>query len=478
MKIRLALWLLATSLTAGYAADSKLNVLFLAVDDLGNTFGRNKPAGLRTPHIDRLIDRGVYFERAYCQIPLCNPSRASVMTGMRPDTIGVYDLDRNFRDKFPKSVTLSQLFMNNGWYSARVGKIYHYNVPASIGTDGADDPASWQHVVNPKGRDKDEEHLIVNPTPWKKISAAMSWLAADGSDKEQTDGMITTEAIKLMEQKQNEPFFLGVGFFRPHTPYVAPKKYFDMYPLGDIDLPEVPFGDRDDIPAAAIPHNIPLPNYDLPDNALRKSLQAYYANVSFIDAQVGRLLDALDRLKLMDKTLIVFWSDHGYQLGEHHLWQKRTLFDESSRAPVIIAKPNAKVRGRVCRRVVEFIDLYPTIADLAGLEVPKTAVGRSLAPLLEQPNRRWDHPAITQVVRPNNGKPIMGRAVTTARFRYVEWDGGKAGRELYDHANDVDEIHNLAADPKHASRIKNLRGLFGKKAAPLVPDEPINPKRL
>ncbi len=329
-----------------HAPAAKPNVLFIAADDLANVLGRTRPAGLRTPNLDRLAARGVFFERAYCQIPLCNPSRASLMTGLRPDTIGVFDLDLHFRTTTPNVVTLSQQFKNHGWVTQRVGKIYHYDVPHGIGTDGLDDPASWQHVVNPKGRDVTEESKITNPTPHKPVSAAMSWLAADGTDLEQTDGMIATEAIRLMEANRDRPFFLGVGFFRPHTPYVAPKSHFEAYPLDTLKLTEVPEGDRDDIPAAAIPHNIPLPDYGLPKSDLLKSLQAYYASVSLVDAQIGRLLDALDRLALSDHTIIVFWSDHGYHLGEHHLWQKRALFDESSRAPVIIALPKHRVKAR------------------------------------------------------------------------------------------------------------------------------------
>jgi iduronate 2-sulfatase len=475
--LRFALAALLLFTTVSRAAE-RLNVLFIATDDLGNVLGRTKPRGLQTPHLDRLIRRGVFFERAYCQIPLCNPSRASVMTGIRPDRIGVYDLDRHFRERAPNAVTLSQLFKNNGWFSARVGKIYHYNVPAGIGTDGLDDPPSWQQVINPKGRDVADEALIENPTPWKKISAAMSWLAAEGEDTDQTDGMIATEAIRLLEENRDRPFFIATGFFRPHTPYVAPKKYFDRYPLSGIDLPHVPFGDRDDIPRAAIPHNIPLPDYALPADALRKSLRAYYACVSFVDAQVGRLLDALDRLKLTDRTLVVFWSDHGYHLGEHHLWQKRTMFDESSRAPLIIALPQAGVKGRICRRPVEFIDLYPTIADLAGLTPPDHAQGRSLRPLLEKPDREWNHPAFSQVLRPGEGRPVMGRAVTTDRFRYVEWNGGEEGRELYDHQTDAREITNLAERPEHATTVKRLRQLFEAQVDPTVGNEPFNPNRL
>ena len=331
--------------TTGWAAD-KPNVLFIAIDDLAPALRCYGNLIAKTPHIDRLAASGVRFDRAYNQLPLCNPTRASVMTGLRPDTIKVYDLDRHFRDEVPKAVTLSQTFMRNGWWAGRVGKIYHYNVPASIGTDGFDDPPSWQETVNPKGRDKADEALIFNAEPHRKISAALSWLAADGADEEQTDGMVATEAIKMMQSKRDQPFFLGVGFFRPHTPYVAPRKYFEMYPLKDMRLPYAPKGDRDDIPTAAFAHNCPVPHYGLDELTLRKALQAYYATISFVDAQVGRLMAALDRLKLADDTIVVLWSDHGYHLGEHNgVWQKRTLFEQASRTPLIIRAPGARGNG-------------------------------------------------------------------------------------------------------------------------------------
>ena len=385
-------------LLSNLTLQAKPNVLFIAIDDLAPALRCYGNLIAKTPHVDRLAASGVRFDRAYNQLPLCNPTRASVMTGLRPDTIKVYDLDRHFRDEVPKAVTLSQTFMRNGWWAGRVGKIYHYNVPASIGTDGFDDPPSWQKTVNPKGRDKTDEALIFNAEPHRKISAALSWLAAEGTDEEQTDGMITTEAIKLMAQKRDKPFFLGVGFFRPHTPFVAPKKYFAMYPLKDMRLPYAPKGDRDDIPTAAFAHNCHVPHYNLDELTLRKALQAYYATISFVDSQVGRLMTALDELKLADNTIVVLWSDHGYHLGEHNgIWQKRTLFEQSARSPLIIRAPGMKGNGTASTRIVEFVDIYPTLTDLAGLKNPKGLEGRSLKPLLQNPLAEWNGTAITQV---------------------------------------------------------------------------------
>jgi uncharacterized sulfatase len=406
------------------------------------------------------------------------------MTGLRPDQIKVYDLDRHFRDELPDVVTLPQAFQKAGYLAARVGKIYHYNVPASIGTDGFDDPPSWNLTVNPKGRDKTDEHLITNAEPHRKISAALSWLAAVGTDEEQTDGMIATEAIRILEKNQSKPFFLAVGFFRPHTPYVAPKRYFDMYPVEQMRLPYAPEGDRDDIPTAAFAHNCPIANYDLPRPTLLKATQAYYACVSFIDAQVGRLLDALDRLELSRKTVVVFWSDHGYHLGEHNgIWQKRTLFEQSARAPLIIRAPKSKGNGQSCRRIVEFVDVYPTLTELARVKPPTNLAGRSLVPLLKDPLSKWDGYAVTQVLRPADdrlAKPVMGCSIRTDRWRYTEWAKGAAGVELYDHHSDPQEFANLAIRPDNEAKlvIKRLSPLLRAWASGAIPNTPFNPQRL
>ncbi len=481
--VRRFFWLLGW-MVGGLAtgAEPRTNVLFIAVDDLGNVLGSAGDARAATPHLDRLAATGVRFDRAYCQIPLCNPSRASVLTGLRPDATSVYDLARHFRTQRPDVKTLPQLFRDAGWFTARVGKLYHYDVPRGIGTDGLDDAPSWQQVVNPKGRDVAEEALIVNPTPGRPVSAALSWLAAEGTDEEQTDGMVATEAIRLLEARRGEAFFLGVGFFRPHTPFVAPKRYFDRHPLESMRLPESPADDRADLPAAALAHNNVVPHYGLDEPTRRRALQAYYASVAFVDAQIGRVLDALERLGLADRTLVVLWSDHGYHLGEHGgIWQKRCLFEESARAPLIVRDPRARGNGRASARVVEFVDIYPTVAERCGLQVPAGLAGRSLRPLLADPAAPWDGAAVTQILRPADARlpgPTMGRSIRTERWRYTEWNEGAAGRELYDHDADPREHRNLAALPAHAEVIRELRAKLAERARGTPPPTPFDPARL
>ncbi len=444
----------ASALSAAPA--EKLNVLFIAVDDLNTSLGCYGHPLVKSPNIDRLAARGVRFDRAYCQFPLCSPSRVSLLTGQRPDTTRVFDLQTDFRTILPDAITMPQAFQRAGYFVARVGKIFHYGVPGQIGTSGLDDPRSWQQVVNPRGRDKDEENKVVNYTPGRGLGSAMSFYAADGADEEQTDGKSATEAIRLLESRGKQPFFLGVGFYRPHTPYVAPKRYFDMYPLDAIKLPANPSDDHDDIPEPAI--NIRPNNYGLSDEQCRECTRAYFASISFMDAQVGRLLDALDRLKLADNTIVVLWGDHGYLLGEHGQWMKQSLFEESARVPLIIAAPRAKGDGQACRRIVETIDIYPTLADLAGAPRPENLAGVSLRPLLENPAAKWDRPAFTQVQR----KGFPGRSVRTERWRYTEWDHGRKGVELYDHDTDPREFKNLAKDPAYADTVAQLREMIRK----------------
>jgi uncharacterized sulfatase len=447
----IALFAVATTVLA---ATPKYNVLFIACDDLNTSLGCYGHPQAKTPNIDRLAARGVRFDRAYCQFPLCNPSRSSLLGGVRPDTCRIYENSTALRKVFPDIVTLPQLFKNNGVYVARVGKMYHYGVPGQIGTSGLDDVPSWTEFFNPSGRDKTDEADVINFTPQQGLGAALAWMEAKGNDEEQTDGKGAAQAIALLEAHKNEPFFIAAGFYRPHVPDIATKKYFDLYPLDKITLPVEPPGHVTNVPPAAL--TVKPANYGLEEEKLRTFKRAYLASVSFVDAQVGKVLDALDRLNLADKTIVVFWGDHGWCLGEHGQWQKRLLFEESARVPFIIATPDRK-KGEICPRTVELLDIYPTLAELCGLTAPKTVEGRSLRSLLKNPNASWDHPAVTQVLHAESGKPLMGYSVRTERWRYSEWDGGKAGVELYDHDADPHEYQNLAKDPKYGSQVASLK---------------------
>lgn len=441
------------SLAAG-ATDRRSNVLFIIADDLNCDLGCYGAPGIRTPHLDALAARGVRFERAYCQFPSCSPSRSSFLTGRRPDVTGVlanpaptHPLSPHFREKIPETVTLPQLFKQHGWFSARVGKLYHYGVPADIGTSSLDDFPSWGLVVNPRGRDREVEDRIVALKPGS-FGGTLSWLAdEEGTDEEHTDGIGATEAIELLEKfrRDERPFFLAVGFYRPHTPFVAPARYFDLYPSGDIALPGLSADDRARVPALA--YASARPEQDRATDAQRRAaIQAYHASTSFMDAQVGRVLAALDRLGLRDNTIVVFTSDHGYHLGDHGLWQKQSLFERATRVPLIIAAPGARGNGRSAPGVAALLDLYPTLAGLVGLAAPAYLDGVSLQAVLDDPAARPRTQAFSQAWR---GPGRAGHAVRTERWRYVEWDGGAT--QLFDLTVDQEETRNLAGRPEMAA---------------------------
>ena len=458
-----------SDLIPGWAPQSgkRPNVLFIASDDLNCDLGCFGNTVVKTPNIDRLASRGTVFERAYCQFPLCSPSRSSLMTGLRPDTTKVFDLQQHFRHVLPEVATLPQVFRRNGYFVARVGKIYHYGVPGDIGTNGLDDPASWEIVVNPRGRDKTEESKLINYTPNRGLGSSLSFLAAEGTDEEQTDGIGATATIRLLERNKDRPFFIACGFYRPHCPYVAPKKYFESIPLDTITLPEFPRSFPETVPGPALASTQPWPWFGVTEQQAREAKRAYYAAIAYMDAQLGRLLDAISRLGLSENTIVLFWGDNGYHLGELGLWMKQSVFENSARVPLIISAPGQKNRGKASRRTVELVDIYPTLTDICGLTPPSNLAGKSLRPLLDNPAGPWNKPAFSQVWRNGFG----GYSVRTERWRYTMWsiDGSK-GEELHDYSADPGELKNLAGDPAYAAIAGELRDVVRKNwAHPFLP---------
>ncbi len=433
------------------------NVLFIASDDLNHRFSAYGDSLVRTPNLNLIARRGVRFDRAYCQFPLCSPSRTSVMTGLAPDTTGVFNLTTHFRERLPDVVTLGQAFQKNDYFVARVGKIYHYGNPGQIGTNGLDDAPTWHKRVNPIGVDKTKEELLLtNFTPTRGLGSSVSFHASAARDEEHTDGIVAAETIRLMEENRGRPWFLGAGFYKPHCPWISPSKYFDMVPLEKVKL--VPFEEWE---MKIAPHwayfTVPA-NWGLSAKQRLEAMRAYFAAILFMDAQVGKLLDAVKRLGLESNTTVVFWSDHGYGLGEHGQWMKQTVFEYAARSPMMMCGAGIESRGRPCGRTVEFLDLYPTLADLCGLaHVPRGLHGKSLRPLLKDPRAKWEHPAVTQVHRNRQPEPVRGYSLRNGRYRYTMWDDAREGEELYDYAKDPRELKNLAAEPDAAGLKASLR---------------------
>lgn len=391
------------------------------------------------------------------------------MTSLYPEQTGVLSNGGNFRRRHPNLITLPQLFIEHGYFAARVGKIFHYGVPNQIGTDGEDDPGSWNERSNPRGLDR-AVHDQINSLIPGQFGGTLSWLNLPSSDQEQTDGIGATAAIRLLREhhpdRTGQPFFLAVGFYRPHTPYVAPSKYFDLYDRGKIQpVMEVP-GDRDDIPPAALFDR--RHQRELTVAQRQEIIEAYYASISYMDAQLGRVLDALDRMGLADRTIVTMVSDHGYHLGRHGLWQKQDLFEGSVHVPMIIAPPKYAQAGSVTKAIAEMVDLYPTLADLCGLPLPGHVRGKSLGTVLDDPSARHRTAAYTVATIRNlprqqrqEQRDLLGRTVRTDRYRYTEWGAdGALGVELYDYQADPVELTNLANDPAHAKMVAELKGLL------------------
>ena len=465
-----------TSLSAAMGA-ARPNILFISVDDLRTQLGCYGEAQMHTPAIDSLASRGLLFERAYCQEATCGPSRTSVLTGRRPDTTQIY---RNkdavaFRDKMPGIVTLPQYFKDHGYFCEGLGKVFH---------NGVDDPESWSvpQWAGPPEQWFDPAHVLWIEEHWPHFKlpppdqqardevvgpVSVPWESYDTPEKDYRDAVVAQHAIDSLERlkQSSQPFFLAVGFWRPHLPFIAPKKYFDLYPLDSIRLPPNYFPPHG-VPTLALTEFPELRNYlgiprkgPLADLQGRELIRAYDAAASFADAQVGRVLDALKRLDLADNTIVVLWGDNGWHLGDNSLWAKLTDFEVAAHIPLILAGPGV-VNGQKTASIVELVDLYPTLCDLAGLPLPRGLEGRSLQPLCTDLHASWPYAAYSQVPR---GDGIMGYSMRTVRWRYTEWvplnslgRSNVIGRELYDLQNDPGSTVNLAAQPEWSELEREL----------------------
>ncbi len=432
--------------------EEPLNVLLIIADDLNCDLGAYGNLVIKTPNIDRLAERGVLFENAHNQYPLCGPSRASFMTSMYADQTKITRNNMNLRNSVPDVITLGQRFRQQGYQSVRIGKMFHYDNPSAIGTSGNDDIYSWDQTINPYGRDKIEEYKINTLTP-RKYGGTLSWLAADGKDDEQTDGIAASEAIKKLDDfaKRDIPFFLAVGFFRPHTPFVAPKKYFDLYDQDKIQIPKISSEYYTTLPEPAVKSIRAQKNQlNLEKELAQEIKEAYYATISFVDAQIGRVLDQLEVLGLDKNTVVVFTSDHGYHMGEHGHWQKQTLFENATRIPLIISTPNSEKKGVKSMSPVELIDLYPTLMDLTNISIPQHVVGKSLDTIIKNVNASVRSSALT--------KWRNGYSIKTKRYRLTKWGiNGELGYELYDHKNDKNELINLANNQLYHEVMDSLK---------------------
>ncbi len=440
------------------AGEERLNVLFIVADDLNCALGAYGDSVVHTPHLDRLAQNGTVFQNAHCQYPLCGPSRASFMTGMYADQTHIRENNVYLRSAVPDVVTMSQRFRQAGYQAVRIGKIFHYDNPGTIGTAGIDDRHSWDQTINPYGRDKREEFKINTLKP-RRYGGTLSWLAMDGTDEEQTDGIGATEALEQLDAfaASRDPFFLALGFFRPHTPFAAPKRYFEALDREAMVIPDAHDELLEDLPVPARRSIRAQPlQIGLEESVAQEIKQAYCATVSFVDAQLGRVLDKLEATGLADHTLVVFISDHGYHLGEHGHWQKNTLFQDATRVPLIIRPPGGMPVRAASDAPVELVDLYPTIAEYAGLEVPEYVAGRSLKGIVHQEQDTVRGSALT-VFR-------KGRSIVTDRYRLTEWgDEGALGYELYDHLNDPRELVNRAEEVGGAFLMDSLRQVLQRR---------------
>ncbi|TKG93702.1 DUF4976 domain-containing protein [Puteibacter caeruleilacunae] len=439
-------------------AKKKLNVLYIIADDLTTTaLSSYENKACHTPNIDKLASEGVRYSRAYCQYPVCGPSRASIMSGYYPSATKTFGYVSGREGIGPDRQTWSQLFKDNGYYTARVSKIYHMAVPRDIeeGSNGTDDAASWGERYNSQGPEwlaEGDAELVQNNPDGKierKGGNVMTIVKADGDDLSHSDGRTAKKACELLRKHKDEPFFLAVGFVRPHVPFVAPRKYFDPYPYEDIMLPERVVDDWNDIPKKGINY-VTSVNAKMNETHEKKAIAAYYASVSYMDAQVGKVLKTLKEEGLEDNTIVIFTSDHGFHLGEHSFWMKVSLKEESVRVPLIIKVPGKK--AAVCKSFVELLDLYPTVAELAGLKAPEAIQGKSLVKTLNKPSHKVRDMAfaVTQ-----GGKTFLVRDENYAYIQYKE--DASLGMELFDMKKDPKQFTNLAHKKEYADVVKEYQ---------------------
>jgi iduronate 2-sulfatase len=451
---------------SGAPAARKPNVLFIAVDDLRPELGCYGHPHVKSPHIDRLAASGTRFTHTYCQQAICAPSRASLLTGLRPDSTGIYDLRHPVKDTLPHVRTLPQHFRKNGYHTVSLGKIYHH---------GHDDPTGWSErpgVHQPLYADREtnlrrwkrlEEAKKKGLTGWRRYNyaAGPSTECLDVPDNAYGDGAITDAAVRILRERRDGPFFLAVGYWKPHLPFTAPKRYWDLYDPSAIALPDA--DEPDAAPALAFTNWGELRAYsdipkkgDLDEAKTRQLIHGYRACVSFVDRQIGRLLDALDDLGLADDTVVILWGDHGWKLGEYGDWCKHTNFELDTHVPMLLRAPGAKA-GRVCPALTEYVDIYPTLAEACGLPVPAHCEGTSMVPLLADPDRPWKVAAFSQYPRGGN---IMGYSLRSGKWRYTEWRHRKSDkvleRELYDHSDGPVAEANLVDKPAHADVVERL----------------------
>lgn len=455
------------SMSTLLAAESrKPNVLFLIVDDLTTTLGCYGDADARTPHMDSLAARGVRFDRAYTQFALCNPSRCSFLTGCYPERTQVSDLTTSLRGGLPEVVTLPQLFKNAGYLTGRIGKVFHVPDPLSkldvqLGASTGKD----QRILDEAKLAERSEGDLSDPPHKGGVDGSAynrAYAASSRPDSDFTDYDIASRAVATLESFKEKPFFLAVGFIRPHTPYVAPQRFFDLLDPAKIRMPAFyePGGENlSPIPAAALRPNNNIFRFAAPSlKEAREARRAYLASTAWVDSQVGRVLAKLKDLHLDDNTIVLLTGDHGYQLGEHGLWAKQTLFEEGTHVPLIVAGP--AVKAAVCEGLVEQVDIYPTLASLASLSIPSHVEGTTLEPLVKNPQGPGK-PAVFSTMVSTHTR-LIGHAIRTDRYRYIEWDEGRGGRQLYDHQSDPQELTNLADAPVHARLVAELNASLSR----------------